>query len=256
MARITYTLGELMGSVGGLTFQRNSAGAIVRQRPIPSKQTTTRQSISHAAHIKWLFEWQKLTQSQRDAWNVYADTFTKINKFGQVKFITGQNWFETSNYYMEVIGEAIMTSPPIHTLPENPQTFNLVLSASQIQLNFTEAHDCTGNPILIWVSAPTKRNTPTVNQIRRLAQITEDCPIGLFDITAVWENAIGLPWTPATLFPNANIFVCLQSLRRSSGITSALLCAKQNTAATAIDNIQTDTGDDLQTDAGVYLQTD
>jgi len=256
MARIVYTLGELMGSVGGLTFQRNSSGTIVRTRPIPTKRTTTRQSATHTAHIHWLYEWQQLTQAQRDDWNTYASTWQKINKFGQSKTLTGQNWFETSNYYRTNIGETQLSNPPVHTLPQDPPTFDIYLSETAIRICATEAHDYINNPVILWVSPPTRRNTPTINQTRRLATILIVEPACGYDITTFWETAIGIPWTPSTLFPNANIFVCLQSIRRSSGITSALLCEKADTESGIGSNLETDTGDNLQTDTGDYIQPD
>src|SRR3990172_5446755 len=152
MARIVYTLGELTGSIGGMTFQRNNSGAIVRQRPQPSKSTTIRQSVTHANHLHWLYQWQQLSQTQRDDWNSYASIWTKINKWGQAKTLTGQNWFETANYYRADLGESQLSSPPVHTLPQNPPAFSVQLQINSIRLYFTETHDYTNNPLLIWVS--------------------------------------------------------------------------------------------------------
>jgi hypothetical protein len=230
MARIVYTLGQLKGSIGGLTFQNNSSGAIVRQRPQPAKGITTKQSNTHVNHIKWLYEWQQLSQAQRNLWNVYANTWTKINKFGEVKKLTGLNWFETSNYHIQSIGESILQSPPAHDLPQTPPSFNIEITDTIIYLVMNEAHDYYNYPVLVWVSQPIRRNTQTINQTRRLAMIITNLNTNPISIKTEWELATELPFSPLSLFPNANLFVCLQSMARTSGITSTLLCKSVNTS--------------------------
>lgn len=255
MARIIYTLGELAGSIGGMTFQRNNAGSIVRTRPRPNKSTTIRQSQSHINHTKWIYQWQQLTQTQRDNWITYASTWTKLNKFGQVKTLTGLNWFETSNYYRPSLNEAILFNPPIHTLPQNPPSFEVQLSDSTLNIYLIDAHDYNGSPLIIWVSAPTNKNTPSINQTQRKAMILDNLVTNPVNITTEWQLATGLQFSPTTSFPNANIYVCLQSISRSSGITSPFLCSKEHTGTLTEQFILTDSGDYLMTDTNDQLTT-
>src|SRR6267154_5450968 len=98
MARIVYTLGELKGSVAGLTFQNNSSGKIVRQRPNVSKTSSIKQQGAHQNHISLLQSYSQLTNDEKGLWNLYASTYTKVNKFGEDKQLTGQNWYESINY--------------------------------------------------------------------------------------------------------------------------------------------------------------
>ena len=229
MARITYTLGELVGSIGDLTFQRNNAGTIIRLRPKQKKSSTSKQTTAHIKHIQWLYEWQQLTQEERDLWNTYSATWTKVNKFGQTKTLTGQNWFESANYYRADLGESILTAPPVHDLPQAPPDYDINITADTISLTFNEAHDYVVSPVIVWVSAPTKRNTSSLNQTRRIALIIQAAPANPLDITSEWEAATGMTWDPENIFPTSNIFVFLQSIRRSAGIGSTLLTKNTNT---------------------------
>lgn len=256
MAKVVYTLGEVTGSIGGLTFQRNTSGAIIRTRPAPSKSSTTAQTEKHIAHINWLFQWQQLTQAQRDAWNTFAATFTKINRYGQTKTLTGQNWFESLNYYRADIGEVQLSNPPVHTLPSAPPNVIINITEAQITLTMPLEYDYTNNPFIVWVSPPTRISKGFLNPTRRFATIIQTDPGATFNLTSFWETATTLPWAPATLFPNANIHVCYQSIRRDSGITSALLCGKASTEDFAFDNLETDTGENILTDAGLFLAAD
>lgn len=256
MARIVYTLGELTGSIKGLTFQKNTAGSIVRMRPSPSKTATNKQTSAHIKHITWLFQWQQLTQVQRDSWNTFAGTFTKINRYGQTRTLTGQNWFESLNYYRADLSETQFTNPPTHSLPTAPPAVSITLTEPSITLTIAPGYDYTNNPLLVWVSPPTRISKGFLNPTRRFATFILTDPAGPFNLTSFWETATGLPWLPITLFPNTNIHICYQSIRRSSGITSALLCGKASTEDLSIDNIETDAGDNLLTDSGLFLTVD
>ena len=256
MARIIYSLGELAGSIGDLTFQRNNSGTIVRTRPRQNKSSTLRQTARHTQHIDWLAKWQQLTQNQRDDWNTYASTWTKINKFGQVKTLTGQNWFESSNYYMSDMGQAMLANPPGHTLPLAPPDLDILVSETEIQVSFVAPFDYTYDSLIMWASTPTKKNNFQVNQIRRKVTVLNATPANPLDITALWETAIGLPWEPLTLFPNANLFVCLQSISKGSGIASTFICNSINTLSIVGNSLLSDAGVQLQTDGGTNINTD
>lgn len=229
MARIVYTVGEIFGSIGGLTFQRNRSGKTVRMRPTVGKKSTGKQQQSHLSHNNLIRGWQLLTLTQKDSWNSYAITWTKQNKFGQEKTLTGANWYESINYWREVLGLALLTEPPAHDLPQSPPTFEILISENNIEINFTSAHDYADSPVIVWVTNPTRKISNSINQIRKFALIIDSAPADPLDITTEWETGTGLDWAPSTNFPNAEIFVCLESVKASSGITSAMICSKANT---------------------------
>lgn len=229
----TILLGPLIsgiaGSIGGVTFQNNASGIIARTRPVPSRHSTAKQQTAHARHSQLLREWQNLTEVQRDAWNVYAGIHTKINKFGQSKNLTGQNWFESLNYYKQFLAEPLFVLPPFHELPAAPPAFSLLLTDDNIKINITGSFLWAENGIIIWVYNPTTRSTFSLNQIKKFANITfVEPPVNPSTIRGIWETALNMEWNPAQ-FPDANIVVCIQSIRTSNFITSALLCASANT---------------------------
>lgn len=230
MARIVYILGELKGSIGDLTFQQNSSGKIVRLRPRKNRSSTTSQQRSHLLQNNLLQGWQLLTLVQKNSWNAYAGVWLKTNKFGQDKKLTGQNWFTSLNYYRGLLSLSLFTLPPAHDLPTAPPSFEIVLSDSSISIEFTSSHNYIDSPVIVWVTIPSRKNTNSINQIRKFAIILDTDPGTTLDITTEWETATGINWTPTITFPNANIFVCLESVKASSGITSSMICKKENTA--------------------------
>ena len=239
MARITYgpLVTAIKGSIGGVTFQNNTSGTIIRSRPRPTRVSTTKQTIAHAALQQLLYEWQNITQSQRDEWNEYASVWTKENKFGESKTLTGQNWFTSVNWWRNELDETILAGPPAHTLPQAAPSFAMILSNSDVKINFLSAHDYVNNPVAVWSSLPTKKNTLSINQIRKLVYVFRTTPADPYNLTALWEAAIGLDWDPSNNFPDANIFFCLESIRESSGITSSMLCTKNETPSADEDSM-------------------
>ena len=229
MARIVYTLGELKGSVGGLTFQQNSSGKIVRQRPQVSKTSTIKQQQAHQNHISLLKTYQALSNADKDLWNTFASTYTKVNKFGEDKQLTGQNWYESLNWQLLHRSLSLFDVPPTHTLPAACPSFTIGMTADSISVHVADDYPFTDIELNIWTTIPTTRQKVTVNQIRKFVTSMTGESDNPLDITTAWENATGLLWTPTTLFPSSNIFICLQSVSTVSYITSALLCDKKNT---------------------------
>jgi len=235
MARIVYTIGEMMGSVGGLTFQRNSSGKIVRFRPTVGKKSTRKQQASHLSHNNLLRGWQGLTLSQKIEWNDYAGTYTKINKFGQEKQLTGANWYSSVNFWRNILSLSELVTPPTHDLPESPPNFSIEITDNSISINFLDAHDYVDSPVIIWASVPTLRNSNSINQVRKYVTIVSATPTNPLNITTNWQIATGINFTPTMTFPDANLFICLESVKASSGITSPMICDKINTSTVVSD---------------------
>src|SRR3972149_7623759 len=117
MARITFTLGTIKGSIGGLTFQGNTSGSIIRQRPAPRKSSTLKQQASHANFLFLLKAWQDIAQDDRDLWNTYASLHEKINKTGESKLLTGMNWFISVNSQQYSQTATLIETPADYVLP-------------------------------------------------------------------------------------------------------------------------------------------
>jgi len=260
MARIIYgpLVTEIMGSIQGVTFQKNSSGSIIRSKPTLAHSSTIRQQESHMRHINALHSWQGLSNEQKDLWNTYASTYTKINKFGQTKKLTGQNWYEAQNYWIKYFNVGQVDEPLPHILPQAPWNFELFLTETKIFLNPLSDFNYGDNSILMFGSLPTFRSTTSINQIRKFCGLLNppfDIPI---DITSRWEAGTGLTWANASKYGNANIYICLQSISNGGLITSAYLCSKGNLQDNPVPPVflQTDALDNLTADNDDQLITD
>ncbi len=102
------------GSSGGTTWSRNRFGAYVRNRSVPVNPNTDRQVAVRNAVRSITIAWQNtLTQTQRDAWEVYASNIPWQNKLGQSVTLTGLNHYLRSNTPLVQNGIARVDIAPV-----------------------------------------------------------------------------------------------------------------------------------------------
>jgi len=224
MAKIVFTLGTIVGSIGGLTFQENGSGYIIRRRPQPNKSSTTLQQTAHQNLQNWLNKWQGLTDTNRMNWNTFAGLNPKTNKFGQVKNITGANWFMSVNYMRILQSLSQLNDPPTYTLPHSLGTWDVSTGMTTISITGLNTFDYTDTSYIIWTTLLTTRSKPTINQIRKYLGIVSADPGATYDITTLWNTATKLTYSSSLFSGNAKFYICLEPVCKSSGITGALEC--------------------------------
>ena len=222
MARVQFgaIVTELVGSIGGFTFQKNRSGNIVRLRGNPSRASSPKQTIAHQNHIRFLQLWQTLTSGERTLWNDFADTFPKTTKFGSIKTLNGQNWFESVNFNRELFGLAVLTSPPAHDLPVALPAFNLIVGTSEIEIVFAAPFNPVDNGLIIETTTLNTRSTTSFRRASRLTEVVDSGPFTTLDITSEWEVAHGVPWPPGSGDVCGSIGAMVRTVNKNSGIAS------------------------------------
>jgi hypothetical protein len=223
MAKIVYIIGTLRGSIGGNTFQGNTSGNIVRQRPQVHRSSTNKQTSAHSNLQYWLSEWQALSGTDKADWNTFASVTPKTDKFGEVKTLTGANWFMSVNNMRVLQGLSILTSPPTYSIPPSSPTFDISIASNLLYVNYTSSFNYTDNSLLLWCSLPTTRMKPTINQLRKYLLINTTDPGSPQDITSAWETATGLIFSNVNATPNNQIFISTVPVTKAGGITGAFL---------------------------------
>lgn len=236
MAVIIPSLGELKGSIGGNTFQRNRSGQIVRARPRVGKKSTAKQNTAHADIAFWNYMWQQIGETSRGNWNTYATIWTKGNRFGVTKYLTGANWFMSCNAIGALITGTYYSDPQPHTLPADAPAYTVYMSSDKLFITIDPAFDYTNNALGLYVTIPTSRSSNSIQRIRKFAGAFQSDPGTLFEITSIWESATGLDFNATAGFPTANIFFSLLPVALQSNISGVESIFKLNIAeATAWD---------------------
>lgn len=236
MAKVEYgaLVTALKGSIGGWTFQSNRSGNIVRLRSGPFRAVTNKQTLAHQSLIQFLQLWQQLSSVNKTQWNIYATTWTKTDRFGTVNTLSGLNWFQSINYYRDLLSLSILNTPPVHTLPIDVQSYSLIVDATKIEIEFNPVFNPTDNALLIFSSSFSTRVTTSQRQYMRLTNVINSGPYGVIDITSEWEATHQISWPPSAAPICGRIGVQIQTINVNSGISSTALSTTSATTTGAV----------------------
>lgn len=119
-------LTQASGSVGGLTYSHARGGMYMRARSVPVNPQTQRQVNVRVALAMYSQMWlSALTQTQRDAWEVYAANVPVKNRVGDTIFLSGQNQFIRSNVPRAQATTELLLVPSLNAILDAPTTFDL-----------------------------------------------------------------------------------------------------------------------------------
>lgn len=223
MAKVEFGAGvvKITGSVQGWTFQENRSGNIVRTKPLQKKAVTAKQTVEQAQFVSLIQDFQQLTPGQKLAWDAFAISNPKVNKWGVSKVLTGQNWFTTINNARARLALGQLSAPPANLLPEQITSFNLTIDNTKIELSGITPNNPTDTGIFIFTSFPQTQTTKLNRSALRETKVVGSGPFGTIDITSEWETAHSLTWPPGATANCINIGVQLVPVRASTGITGA-----------------------------------
>lgn len=171
MAKVTMPLysAEARGSVGPYTYTTIKGASVVRSRPIPKTQYSPRQ-VAIRSHTRLATQrWQSLTQSQRDAWNVYANNHLCPDWTGIPKRLSGYNWFIRINCLAQDAGLSIFDNPPSELIESVAPSFTLHYSGGNVLATALDngSYLTQSGIVDYWSSEPLP---PSVNPSRRDAK--------------------------------------------------------------------------------------
>jgi len=85
------------GSVGGMTYSRNRYGVYIRTRALPVNPQSANQVVIRNFFSSVAAAWLTITQAQRNGWTTYAANVPRTDPLGQSVFLTGLNWYISTN---------------------------------------------------------------------------------------------------------------------------------------------------------------
>lgn len=102
------------GSAGGYVFAHNKGGMYIRNRSIPTNPSSSFQQVIRGAVIDLTAKWQELlTETQRIAWKVYADSVLLANPFGDPRAVPPLSHYIRSNVPRIQSGQPRVDDAPV-----------------------------------------------------------------------------------------------------------------------------------------------
>jgi hypothetical protein len=115
MAKVNYgtIVNDARGKVNGTVFSKNKSGAYVRRKVTPANPNTGRQSAARSYLAQLSQGWSgTLNAAERAAWISYAQTYPRLDVFGNAVTLSGMNMFVSLNAVLLNSGLTIITTPP------------------------------------------------------------------------------------------------------------------------------------------------
>jgi len=139
-------VGAMSGSIGGSTASHNRYGTYFRTRAVPTNPNTSAQQNVRSRLATFSALWQTLTESQRLAWNNYAEENPIIDALGAAQVLTGQAAYVGINTRLSQATDTPLTVPPLTAPPSGlltlsgtwdigSGTFTLVYTATPLGAN-------------------------------------------------------------------------------------------------------------------------
>jgi hypothetical protein len=214
MASIKYSsiISDISGSVGNVTFQRSRYSSIIRNKPSPGSQQTTRRLNSRIFFNQLLIAFQSLTQQQLAILKyctTYNPIFTKKNKNS---LLSPRSLFFKYNLIRLHAGLSIISDFNYNSLVQYPLSFNLFIEDDYLFLNFTDIPLVTDQLFfLLKLSKPhTSSNYFNVSQNKVIKAVFVDA--STYDLTSSYNSVFfNLP-APGSFISYEIIFFHLNSI--------------------------------------------
>jgi len=161
--KLTAFIGDIRGKIGGSVFVKSAGGLVLRNNTSPVNKNTVSQSDRKNIEAGLQWDWQRLTQRQRDCWVEW----TKLNPIPQIRdvdlVINAQQTFLKLNFYRRMAGISIIKDPNFDTTLIEPIGATVALAPFNIRLVLDRP---LNDDLELFILFLTFRVTPTVNNPR------------------------------------------------------------------------------------------
>jgi len=222
MARVSYgaLITELTGSIGGITFQKNSSGSIARLKPnMPVNSTASQQS--QQIYLSGLISaWSNLSAANKITWEAFATAHDHINEFGETKTLNGFQWFLSCNLNLLITGQATISAAPAWTAIASLANFTLVTDAANFDLDWTPSIDITGYRLLVYATPPVRQSSMKLRRSTFLIRIYDGGVIDTLDIETQYSSIFNVTWADLFNGANCNIIIRVKIIQEGTGLSS------------------------------------
>lgn len=194
MAKFTpgIVISEIRGKFAATIFSKNRGGAMIRNRVTPINRKSLTQSAVRQEFSAISTSWRGLTQAQRDAWIAATPNFPYQDTLGQTKQLSGAQLYEKFNRNLTVLGESLISTPPLPTSFPVLAFGAITLSAAAFTVGFTPDPVPAGFALVVYATRPV---SPGVDAFRdsdfRFIGFEDPAGISPFDINTAYEAIFG-----------------------------------------------------------------
>lgn len=156
MAKFVPILGNVVGSIGAVTWSYNRGGTYCKRRSFPTNPNSTRQQQIRAILSDLSRAWQTLSDTNKQSWNDWANTHPYKDSLGNSINWTGMNAYLSLNCIVRDFGSAAIATPPVADNPPALSVFTVSrTNDTTVSIAFTPSPLGSGRRIQLWQTIPT-----------------------------------------------------------------------------------------------------
>lgn len=210
------TVSAIKGSIGGVTFSKNSAGNVAKSRSTGRRSQSAKAKGSINTSNEVTANWVLLSSAVKGLWVDYAEVNVYTDRFGTVKILTGFQFYKSLGNNLLFFTGNILGSPPAFNLPTPLPTFTVVLSATDIVITWSVTVDTGLFDFYIFTTAPTRQLSNRQRSGFRLTPApTGDLSVS-FSLINVWNATHNLDYASIFVGGKFNINVMMVPVRKTS----------------------------------------
>lgn len=151
MARIIYSalVDSIRGSIQGTTFQRNAYGYTVKGKPNMVNPNTSRQNSRKRSFSGAAQAWRTLSDSDRSAWNAYANAFPIPSRKNPSAYLSGLAAFTRWHGVMWQRNSTVLNNPSGAQGTAILDQVELIISSGDLYVS--APNDITEGPWLVFI---------------------------------------------------------------------------------------------------------
>lgn len=222
MARVTYgsLVTELAGSIGGLTFQKNSSGNVARLKSKKPLNPNQEQSENQVVFTQMVAAWPALSQADKDTWDALAAAHTKYTPWGEEKTLNGFQWYMSCNRILALAGDAYLSTAPAYASVSPPTAFTLTADADSLDLVWPGAFSVIPDHLFIYLTTPIRHSSIKLRRPLHLVDIDDTLNAASLNITSLFESLSNITWAAFFATAQANIIARLMTVEADTGMHS------------------------------------
>jgi len=212
-------VGELRGSMAGITASRNSSGSYIRKKVTPVNPQTDAQMEVRSIFGALASSWSGLTEAERNSFNVQAPNYPNTDVFGNSAPLTGQQLFQRLNNQLLQLGQTVtsLAVPPIEVGGAFSTEIHLEDTDFQIfNLSDTEANEV----IAVYATAPQGAGIKYPQGGFKLISV-KAAGVGTLDYDIAAAYAAKFSYTPGQIPVGSKVFIRLRRVSLVNGQASA-----------------------------------
>lgn len=222
MARVTYgaLITELAGSIGGITFQRNSSGSIARLKPNMPVNSTAPQQLQQNKLSQLISQWPSLSSADKLSWETFAGLHNHVNEFSDVKHLSGFQWFMSCNLNLLIVGESVITTAPAWIVLAAPGIFTLSADANNFDITFAAPYVPATDYTILYFTPPLRQSSMGMRKSTFYAGPVVITGTLYIALEVLYASAFNVTWSNIFTSANCSIIVRIKQIQELTGLAS------------------------------------